>query len=103
MKKQLAEDIIQYTTYNLVANKCTSEIANIQSSSGLFSNELPESIVTYLLPEYKRADYFLKIQSDFEIIPMRKLIFEINDIKQVISAYTIDVEDLKSKSNLIFD
>lgn len=97
------EDSIQYTTYNLVANKCKSEIANVQSSSGLFSSELPETVVTYLLPEHKRADYFLKIYSDFEIIPMRKLVFEINQIKQVISAYTIDAEELKSKSNLIFD
>ena len=97
------EDFIQYTTYNLVANKCKSEIANVQSSSGLFSSELPETVVTYLLPEHKRADYFLKIYSDFEIIPMRKLVFEINQIKQVISAYTIDAEELKSKSNLIFD
>ena len=97
------EDSIQYTTYNLVANKCKSEIANVQSSSGLFSSELPETVVTYLLPEHKRADYFLKIYSDFEIIPMRKVVFEINQIKQVISAYTIDAEELKSKSNLIFD
>lgn len=97
------EDSIQYTTYNLVANKCKSEIANVQSSNGLFSSELPETMVTYLLPEQKGADYFLKISSDFEIIPMRKLVFEINQIKQVISAYTIDVEELKSKSNLIFD
>jgi hypothetical protein len=69
----------------------------------LFSSELPETVVTYLLPEHKRADFFLKIYSDFEIIPMRKLVFEINQIKQVISAYTIDAEELKSKSNLIFD
>ena len=97
------EDAIQYTTYNLVANKCKSEVANIHSSNGLFASDAPETVMTFLLPEQKKVDFFLKIHSDLEIIPLRKLVFEINEIKQVISAYTIDPEELKSKNNLIFD
>lgn len=97
------EDDVQYTTYYLVANKCRMEIAHSQASSGLFIDDLPETVVSYLLPEHKRADYFLKIQSDLEIIPLRKLVFEINEIKEVISAYAINTEELKSGSNLIFD
>ncbi len=97
------ENAMQYTTYNLVANKCRSLIANMQSSSGLFSNDISETVITYLLPEFKKADFFLKIFSDFELIPLRKLVSDINEIKQVISAYSVDPEAIKSKSNLIFD
>lgn len=97
------EDYVQYTTYYLVSNKCRSEIISPVGSKGLFNSDLPETVITHLLPEHKKADYFLKVQSDFEIIPLRKLIFEINEIKEVISAYIINVEELKSESNLIFD
>jgi len=97
------ENEMQYTTYNLVENKCKSVVANVQSSSGLFSNTASETVTTYLLPEYKKVDFFLKISSDFELIPLRKLVAGINEIKQVISAYVVDTEDAKSKSNLIFD
>ncbi|PKA83013.1 hypothetical protein ATE92_1159 [Ulvibacter sp. MAR_2010_11] len=97
------ENEMQYTTFNLVANKSKSLSANIQSSSGLFKDVASETITTHLLPELKKADYFLKIYSDFEIIPLRKLISDINEIKQVISAYSVDPEEIKSKRNLIFD
>lgn len=97
------EHTMFYTTYNLVANKCKSSQLHT-SSSGLFSEDVSDrSVVTYLIPEYKKVDYFLKIQSDFEVIPLRKLISEINEIKQVISAYSLDLDQIKSKNNLIFD
>lgn len=97
------ENSLQYTNYNLVANKCKSPTANVQSSSGLFGSTLAGTVTTYLIPEYKKADYFLKIYSDFEVIPLRKLVADINEIKQVISAYSVDLIDIKSSSNLIFD
>lgn len=95
---------IQYNTYYLVANKCRSMEANVQSSGGLFGNDTSEKMVaTYLLPEYKKVDFFMKIQSEFENIPLRKIIANINEIKQVISAYEVEIDNLKSKNNLIFD
>lgn len=97
------ENAMLYTTYNLVGNKCKSLVANVQSSSGLFGDSASETVTTYLLPEYKKVDFFLKISSDFEVIPLRKLVANINEIKQVISAYVIVTDDVKSKSNLIFD
>ena len=45
------------------------------------------TIMTHLLPEFKNADFFLKIESDFESLPLRRNISLINEIKQVISAY----------------
>jgi len=98
------ENEMQYTTYHLIANKCKSVAAHLLSSGGLFDDDNSENtITTHLLPEFKKVDYFLKIHSELEIIPIRKIVASINEIKQVISAYEIDVDQIKSKNNLIFD
>lgn len=98
------KDQYHYTDYHLIANKQKSTPAKTTSSSGLFQGmEQEETITFYLLPEYKKVDYFLKIQSDGDKVPTRVLITTINNIKQVISAYEVPTETLKSKNNLIFD
>lgn len=98
------EDAHKYTHFYLVANKCRSVEASLQSSGGLFAELVAEkSTVHYLIPEFKKVDYILKIYSDFETVPLRKFLSEINEIKQVISAYTLEIDTVKSKNNLIFD
>lgn len=98
------EDAHKYTHFYLVANKCRSVEAGLQSTGGLFAELVSEkSTLHYLLPEFKKVDYFLKIYSDFETVPLRKILSEINEIKQVISAYTVEMDNIKSKNNLIFD
>lgn len=98
------ENQIGYTTYNLIANKCRSSAVNTNSSGSLFGNIIAEKTsLHYLIPEFRKVDYFLKIHSDFETIPLRKLISDINEIKQVISAYSLDLHKIKSRNNLIFD
>ena len=87
-----------------MANKCKSAITKTNNSGGLFGNTTDkETVITYLIPELKKVDYFLKIQSDFDNLGTKILINEINDIKQIISAYQVALETLKSKDNLIFD
>ena len=98
------EDGHKHNSYHLVSNWCKSMDASIQSAVGLFPSEVSQkSKIHYLFPEFKKVDYFLKIYSDFETLPLRKIISEINVIKQVISAYVVDIDDIKSKNNLIFD
>ena len=98
------EDVHKYTHFYLIANKCKSVEAGLQSSGGLFADLVSEkSTAHYLLPEFKKVDYFLKIYSDFETVPLRKVLSEITGIKQVISAYTVEMENIKPKNNLIFD
>jgi|SRR5690554_1733566 len=97
------ENSNQYTNYYLVSNRCRFEEANLNSSEGLFASAVEKSSTQYLIPELKKVDYFLKIFSDFETVPLRKIVSEINEIKQVISAYTVEVDTIKSKNNLIFD
>ena len=98
------EDELSYILYNLVSNKSKSLSAKVHSSGGLFDEIVSEkTVTTFLLKEYKNVDFFLKIYSDYEKVPTRNLISAINEIEQVISAYSIEIEKIKSKSNLIFN
>lgn len=98
------EDELTYNLYNLVSNKSKSLSAKVHSSGGLFDQITSEkTVTTFLLKEFKNVDFFLKIHSDYERVPTRNLISAINEIEQVISAYSIDTEKIKSKRNLIFN
>lgn len=55
-----------------------------------------------LIPEEKKADYFLMIQGVYRSQEKIELIKEITQLKCVLTAYDIDVEQLKSKENLLF-
>ena len=57
---------------------------------------------TYLIPERKEVDYFLKIISESNQALIRKTINKINRVNQVVASYVIDIDSLKSKEFLIF-
>lgn len=98
------EDDFNYTIYHLVANKCKYLEPVKSIKNGLFEHIVSEKTVnSYLLNDYKNVDYFMKISSDFEKIHLRNMISTINEIEQVISAYIVDSEQIKSKNHLIFD
>lgn len=98
------ENHTSYTTYFLVANKHKSVIAHTSSSGSLFGDEIQEEVVTtYLLPEYKKVDFFLKIISERGAVSEKKINTLLNEIQQVISAYSIHKEAIKNSHNLIFD
>lgn len=98
------ENELKYMSYHLVANKCKSISAQLQSSGGLFDEQQDDKIVwTYVLPEFKNVDFILKIESDVEKAPIRNLVSDINEIREVISAYSLDYETIRSKTNLIFN
>ena len=98
------EDELAYIGYDLLANKCKTPQARTIASGGLFSDETAEELYNeYLLPELQKVDYLLKVSSDYGVVPKRKLLNDINEVNQVISAYEVEVNTLKSKHNLIFD
>jgi hypothetical protein len=98
------EDEIHYTTYYLVANKCKTVAAHTVASGSLFGGETTEEVMTkYLLPEFKKVDFFLKISSESSTKPIKKLLMQLNEIDQVISAFIVDISEVKVKENLIFD
>lgn len=90
--------------YYLVANACPSIEEELELAGGLFASQISKKATTqYLIPELKNVDYFLKIYSENGDLPLREILSEINEIKQVISAYLVEIDNIKSKNNLIFD
>jgi hypothetical protein len=98
------EDKQAYTDYFLVANSCRSQAAMLQPSGGLFdAQQEPRIVTTHLIPELKRVDYFMKIESELASVPIRAILADLNDVDQIISAYQVELDRVKSKHNLIFD
>jgi hypothetical protein len=56
---------------------------------------------TYLIPEKKKVDFFIKISGDVTSKFMTNTIDKIKKTEQVITAYSIDKNTLKSKDFLI--
>ena len=57
---------------------------------------------TYLIPEKKKVDFFLKICGESDDDFVMKTVNRIKSIDNVITAYSIDKNTLKSKDFLIF-
>ena len=81
----------------LISNQYKEKIKGV--SLGLFD---ASEITTYLIPEKRKVDFFLKLEGDFDYEYIVKVVSEINTINQVITSYTIDPNILKSKEFLIF-
>ncbi len=89
------------SVWTLIQNKNSIEIQSAGESSSLFdeqTNFIPKMV--FLLPEFKKVDYFLKIENSEENIG--NIINGINSIDKVSTVYLIDIENIKSKNNLIF-
>lgn len=63
---------------------------------------LSSEIKTFLIPEKKGVDFFIKITGGSEKQFIEKTIIKIKKITQVITSYSIDSNTLKSKDFLIF-
>ena len=87
--------------WSLIQNK--NEVTTLKSDNNqnLFANSSYEvATKAYLLPEFKKVDYFLKVEnSDNEI---DKIIAEIITIARISTVYSVDTDKIKSKNNLIF-
>ncbi|PQB05352.1 IPExxxVDY family protein [Aureitalea marina] len=98
------DDNQSYTSYYLIGNACHSQAAQLQSSGGLFNDQSDTSqVTTFLIPEFRKADYFLKVESDLELIPLDQMVSELNQVNEVVTAYQVEPDRIKSKNNLIFD
>ncbi|TDR24646.1 IPExxxVDY family protein [Flavobacterium cheniae] len=84
--------------WTLIENKTTIINSNKQTTS-LFEQV---DITVFLLPEFKKADYLIKIENIDYGFDSESIVDKIQEIKNVTTAYTIDITNLKSKNNLIF-
>ena len=64
--------------------------------------EVNSQTIVNLIPEKKNVDYFLKIEGRNDPDFINNLIDGLNEIRQIITTYSIDPSSLKSKEHLIF-
>ena len=89
--------------WNLVQNKNDYFVPSQNSDQGLFAESNTNfSTKIYLIPEFKKVDYFLKIENGEVNIDASKIAICIKKIDRVSTVYTVEVEKIKSKNNLIF-
>ena len=93
------EDKATFTSWSLIANKHTN-IENVNTlSSNLFQEETKTS---FLIFEKKKVDYFIKINGNINNDILQNILHKINNTHKIITSYTINPYDLKSKDYLIF-
>ena len=97
------EDKQHQMTWNLVSNICKREEESVVSSGSLFSDPIKNLKSFNLIPEMEQVDFFIKISNDGIPVNEKKIIRMIQEIPQVAAVYTVDIFDLKSRENLIFD
>jgi len=85
--------------YYLINNKY-SQLVNNQKSKGLFDGDY--STTSYLIPEKKKIDFFLKIEGCNQLSFAKNLVDKLNNIQQIITSYSIESNSLKSKNHLTF-
>ncbi|MDI5886922.1 MULTISPECIES: IPExxxVDY family protein [Flavobacterium] len=96
-------DAEKEVSWNLIQNK--SEVIQYKkgSTQNLFSNVTMEvSTKVFLLPEFRKVDYFLKIENNEDTMNVSKIQILLNTIDNVSTVYTVDTNQIKSKNNLIF-
>lgn len=106
------KNIIYYALYTYNDPKTSCNIYFVQNKSK-YIDQSPKFVTTLfndqeqmvgknLLNSHKHSDYFIKIEDEFDRVKIKKMIIELNDIPQIISAYEIFSEDIKTPENLIF-
>lgn len=96
------EDPENDMVWNLMHNK-TVTVTTQQNESSLFG-ETGIDVVTgvYLLPEFKKVDYILKVENTSSFFNTKEVVENLLKVSHITTAYTINHNKLKSKNNLIF-
>lgn len=95
------EDSEKEIYWNLIENKSEVIRQKNNNSSNLFAHtNLQIATKVYLLPEFKKVDYFLKVENAEQYI--EEIVTSIQTIDRISTAYTVNMDQIKSKNNLIF-
>ncbi|EIA10142.1 IPExxxVDY family protein [Flavobacterium frigoris] len=96
-------DLENAISWNLIQNKNAVSQHKKDTLQNLFSNITMEiSTKVFLLPEFKKADFFLKIENTDDALDVSKIKTILNTIDTISTAYIVDTNQIKSKNNLIF-
>lgn len=94
-KKEISWDLIQNKNEVIQQKK--------EENQSLFSNiGIEVATKVYMLPEFKKIDYFLKIENSDENLNLLEIQNELNTIDNISTVYSVDTNKIKSKNNLIF-
>jgi hypothetical protein len=97
------EDIENDVSWNLIQNKSQILIKKKINGLNLFENTPQDNITrTYLLPEYKKVNYLLKIDNDENRLDIQQITAVLDSINKISMVYSIDLNTIKNKNNLIF-
>ncbi|MFV0565752.1 MAG: IPExxxVDY family protein [Flavobacteriaceae bacterium] len=96
------DDAKAFITWNMVANICKVERVQKSAYNSLFNTEEKITQTTYLIPEHKKINFFLKIEGGLDTLEEQHTINNILKIPRVVTAFSVDADTLKSKDNLIF-
>ena len=95
------EDGKNEVSWNLIQNKNEVTLQKKDNAQNLFANtHLEIATKVYLLPEFKKVDYFLKIENASQSV--ESITNNINTIDRIAAVYAVDSSTIKSKNNLIF-
>lgn len=92
------DDTLNEQYWTLISNTSLKE--RNMAKGDLFQDE-PFYTRHYLVPEHKDVDYFLKIENE-ETETEENLLRSILAMPKVVAAYYVEIDNLKSKNNLIF-
>lgn len=93
------EDEATFTSWSLIANKQIFTDSVVTEKNNLFQEETKTS---FFIPEKKQIDYFIKISGILEPKEIQTILTKINQTFNIITSYTLDPNDLKSRDHLIF-
>ncbi len=93
-------DAFKDVRWNVLANRSVKEF-NKGREENLFG-EIASRSKAFLIEEHKRADFFLKIEDESGYENVNDIISKIKKIPQVITAYSVDINQLKIKNQLNF-
>lgn len=97
------EDEKAVVSWNLIQNKNEIQLSSKRANEGLFAESKSKfSTKIYFIPEFKKVDYFLKIENGNGNIDVAAITNELKKIDRISTIYSVDAENIKSKNNLIF-
>ena len=90
-------------SWDLIQNKNEVIQQKKNNNQNLFLNiDMEVSTKVFLLPEFKKVDYFLKIENTEEVLDIKEIQLLLNTIEQISTTYFVDTNKIKSRNNLIF-
>jgi hypothetical protein len=98
----LFEDNKKEIFWTLIENKREISLPQKSKTITLFKDQQEFTNTLYFLPEFKRVDFFLKIEGDESQTDISKITTKLNTIDQFATVYAVDKSRIKSKNNLIF-